>query len=101
MGSPLKKLTRFANKTMPHTWVMGESASAQYDLAGQLTGAHDRLYKPKDVTPPPRADVDQSGLIERDRQRRLARRAAGRDSTVRTGPGGAPYDGAPKTLLGS
>lgn len=101
MGSPLKKLLRFSNKIQPHSLLMGEKASAQYDLAGQLAGAHDHLYKPKNVAPPPVANDTQTGVVERDRMRRMARRAQGRDSTVRTGPGGAPYDAAPKTLLGS
>ena len=101
MGSVGKKLLRGANKTMPHTWVMGEQASASIDFAGQAAGAHDRLYKPRDVEAIPPPEVDNQALIARDRMRRTARAAAGRDSTVRTSPQGAPYQPTPKKLLGS
>jgi hypothetical protein len=82
---------------------MGEKASAQFDLAGQLTGAHDHLYKPAAVEPIPTDNTDNAALIERDRTRRMAKRAAGLDSTIRTSPSGAAalYTPQPKTLLGS
>jgi len=94
---------RFANKTMPHTWFMGSKESAQYDLAGQVFGAHDHLYKPEKVEPVPAIDPGADQTVERDRMRRMARRASGRDSTIRTGPQGAvaPYSAQPKSLLGS
>lgn len=108
MGSVGRKLTKFANKTMPHTWVMGEKASAQYDLAGQVFGAHDDLYKPKDAPAIPTDDgtgndAEAAALIARDRMRRMARRANGLDSTIRTSPTGAAalYTAQPKQLLGS
>jgi hypothetical protein len=104
MGS----VTRVLNKTMPHTWVMGEKKSAQFDLAGQLTGAHDHLYKPDVVQPIPTdngagMDTEAAALVARDRARRMARRAAGLDSTIRTSPSGAAalYSPQPKSLLGS
>jgi hypothetical protein len=98
MGS----VTRFLNKTQPHTWVMGEKQSAQFDFAGQATGAHDHLYKPANVQPIPTSDTDSAALVERDRMRRVAKRAAGLDSTIRTSPAGATlYNPQPKALLGS
>lgn len=102
MGSVGKKLTKVANKFSPHALIMGEEASASMDLGGQLFGAHDDLYKPKNIEAiPGGANMDASAMAERDRARRLARRAMGRDSTVRTGAQGAAYQGAPKTLIGS
>ena len=101
MGSPLKKLLKFSNKIQPHSLLMGEKASAQYDLAGQLAGSHDYLYKPKEIDPIPTPD-DAGANVARDRMRRLAKKASGRDSTIRTSPqGAAPYSAAPKSLLGS
>lgn len=100
MGSPLRKLTKLANKTMPHTWIMGERASAGVDLAGQLTGAHDALYKPAAIAPAPALNTD-AAYLQRDRVRRMAQRAQGQASTIRTSSTGAPYTGAPKQLLGS
>ncbi len=102
MGS----VTRFLNKTMPHTWIMGEKASAGLDFAGQLTGAHDHYYQPADVQPIPdnTADANTAAATAADRARRLAKRAAGLDSTIRTSPSGAAaalYNPQPKTLLGS
>lgn len=97
MGSVL----RFANKTMPHSWFMSDKDSAKLDLGGQLFGAHDRNYRPKEVEPIPQIDMGSESNIERDRMRRTARRAAGRDSTIRTSSQGAPYSSAPKSLLGS
>lgn len=98
----LSKVAKFSNKVQPHSLVMGEKASAQYDLAGQLTGAHDGLYKPKEITPPDVIADSAVTSVERDRMRRMARRASGRDSTIRTGPSGVvPYSDQPKKLLGS
>lgn len=99
MGSLIKKHARRANKLQPHTWVMGEKASADIDLAGQLVGAHDANYKPEEVEPAPSPNVDDA-YIQRDRIRRMAKRAQGRDSTIRAGGTGAPYTGAPAKLLG-
>lgn len=48
----------------------------------------------------PFQDSTAAANASRDRERRLARRAAGRDSTVRTGSLGAPYSAQAKSLLG-
>jgi len=100
MGSIIKKATKLGNKASPHTWVMGEKASAQYDLGGQLTGAHDERYQPEEIAAAPAPQVDDQAYVQRDRIRRMAKRAQGRDSTIRTGATGAPYTGAPAKLLG-
>lgn len=98
----------FAKKAVdalhPHTLILGRKKSAQFNLAGQLAGTYDDLYKPAKVEPIPSPSspaAANDAYTARDFSRRLARRAQGRDSTVRTGPGGAPYDAAPKRLLGS
>lgn len=101
MGSTGKKALRFANKTMPHTWVMGEQNSASIDFAGQLAGAHDHLYKPGKVEALPSPEVDAQAYTARDRIRRLARTAQGRDSTMRTDLQAAPYQPNGKRLTGS
>jgi hypothetical protein len=100
MGSIFKKANRLANKMQPHTWVMGEKASAGVDLGGQLVGAHDAYYQPEDIAAAPSPQVDDQAYVQRDRIRRMAKRAQGRDSTIRTGSTGAPYTGAPARLLG-
>ncbi len=100
MGSIIKKATRLGNKASPHTWVMGEKQSAQYDLGGQLTGAHDALYQPENIEPAPSPVNDAPAYQARDRVRRMARKAQGQPSTIRTGATGAPYTGAPAKLLG-
>lgn len=100
MGSFLKKATRFANKTQPHTWVMGEKASAKIDLAGQLTGAHDQYYQPETPEAAPDPMVDSQAYAERDRIRRRAKRAQGQPSTIRAGTMATPYTGQPASLLG-
>lgn len=99
MGSLFKKSQRIVNKTMPHTWIMGERASAGIDLAGQVTGAHDDLYKPQDVEAPP-APNPAGAYIERDRIRRRISKALGQSSTIRAGSLAQPYTGAPARLLG-
>ena len=53
------------------------------------------------MTQIPYQDPTAEALAARDRQRRLTYRAAGRDSTVRTGMAGAPYVGTPPSLLGA
>jgi hypothetical protein len=100
MGSIFRKAGRLANKMQPHTWVMGERASANMDLGGQVVGAHDKYYQPEDVAPAPSPQVDDQAYVQRDRIRRMAKRAQGQPSTVRTGSTGAPYTGAPAKLLG-
>lgn len=96
-----KKAVGFLEGLHPHSLLMGRKASASVNLAGQLAGSYDDLYKPAKVEAIPSPSNDTNAYAARDNTRRLARRAAGRDSTVRTGPGGAPYSAAPKTLLGS
>lgn len=92
----------FGNKMNPHTWALGERQSAAMDLGGQIAGAHDDLYKPKAVADIPSPIVDSAAFTERDQARRLAKKANGRDSTIRTSPAGATlYSAQPKTLLGS
>ena len=55
------------------------------------------------IPPPVTTEViDQDALNVRDRERRRQRGAAGRQSTMLTGPGGvATPTGASKSLLGS
>lgn len=96
-----KSLLRFHSKATPHSLIMGSREAAKYDLAGQVTGAWDKLYKPKAVTAAPVVNDAAEGYAAADRMRRRARLAQGQASTIRTSPQGAPYDGAPKTLLGS
>jgi hypothetical protein len=92
----------FGNKLNPHTWALGERQSAAMDLGGQVAGAHDDLYKPKDIAAAPSADTSVDAYTQRDFARRLAKRASGRDSTIRTSPAGAAlYSAQPKSLLGS
>ena len=50
---------------------------------------------------PSPSGIDSSSYLARDQIRRLARRAQGIDSTIRTSSTGAPYTAQPKTLLGS
>lgn len=81
--------------------LLGDKTFSQLDLGGQVAGVYDDLYKPEKIEPIPTPNIDASANVERDRARRLARKAAGRDSTIRTSSQGAPYSGAPKSLLGS
>lgn len=97
----VKNALQFGSKTHPHSWFLDKKTNASTDLGGQLTGAYDDLYKVKDQEPIPSPSVDNAAFTERDRTRRLAKRANGRDSTIRTSPQGAAYSGAPKSLLGS
>lgn len=82
--------------------VLGKKTMAQLDPAGQILGNYDSLYKPKDVPPiPSAADNQQSSVDAADIARRLAKAAAGRDSTIRTSAAGALYSAQPKVLFGS
>jgi hypothetical protein len=63
--------------------------------------AFGRQLRTQGVTPIPYEDPTAAALAARDRQRRLTRKAAGRDSTIRTSPAGAPYVGTPPSLLGA
>ena len=82
--------------------LVGAKAFGNMDLAGQLAGVYDDRYKVKDPQPIPTDNVDAAAQTAADRTRRLARRAAGLDSTIRTSPAGATlYNAQPKTLLGS
>ena len=96
-----KKAVGFLEGLHPHSLALGRKKSASMNLAGQLAGSYDDLYKPAEVEAIPYQDSTASAFTQRDRTRRLASRAMGRDSTIRTGPGGAPYSAAPKSLLGS
>jgi hypothetical protein len=99
MGKAVKGLLRLGNK--PNELLFGKKTARSIDLGGQLFGAYNSDYKPEDVTPPPSPiDATTDAFTARDRVRRTARRALGRDSTIRTSPTGAPYTGAPATLLG-
>lgn len=82
--------------------VLGKKVASSIDLAGQIVGDYDKLYKPKDVQDIPSPISDSAAFTARDQARRLARKANGRDSTIRTSPAGAAlYSPQPKTLLGS
>lgn len=100
MGSAVKGLLRLGNNVSPHTWVLGKKASAGMDLGGQAFGAYDDQYKPADVVAPPTPINDNAAYQARDRVRRVAKKAQGIDSTVKTSPTGAPYTGTPSRLLG-
>lgn len=100
MGSLVKKAARLGNAVSPHTWVLGKKASMGMDFGGQVLGAYDEQYKPEDIAPAPSTINDASAYTQRDRVRRIARKAQGQGSTIRTGGTGAPYTGAPSTLLG-
>jgi hypothetical protein len=96
-----KSFLKFTAKTSGLRALVGGEQFGNMDLAGQVFGVYDDRYKPKEVDATPSASVETQAYAARDNMRRLARRATGRDSTVRTGPGGAPYSAAPKSLLGS
>ena len=98
MGNAVKKLARLGNK--PNEWLFGKKTARSIDFGGQVLSAYDSDYKPEDVAAPPSPIVDADAYTQRDRIRRTARRAMGRDSTIRTSPTGAPYTGQPATLLG-
>ena len=97
----------FTAKTSGLRALVGAKAFGNMDLAGQLAGVYDDRYKVKDPPAIPTGDgtgvsADAAAAIERDRVRRMARQAAGLDSTIRTSPAGAAlYSTQPKTLLGS
>lgn len=93
----------FTHKTDALRYILGKQQSAKVDLAGNLAGVYDYMYKPKAVQPIPTDNVDAAAATEADRQRRLAKKAAGLDSTIRTSPSGAAslYSAQPKSLLGS
>lgn len=92
----------FVRKTSGLRAVVGDKAFSSMDLAGQLAGVYDGNYKPADVQPIPTDNTDSAAMVERDRVRRLAKRASGLDSTIRTSPAGATlYSAQPKSLLGS
>jgi hypothetical protein len=92
----------FTSKTSGLRALVGKDQFASMDLGGQVAGIYDDKYKPKDVQPIPSADVGSDPLVAADRMRRLAKRASGLDSTIRTSPAGATlYSAQPKVLLGS
>jgi|SRR5881396_255138 len=97
-----KKALQFASKTQPHSWFLDKKTNASIDLGGQITGAYDDIYKVKDPEAIPTASTDGAASSQADFARRLAKKANGRDSTIRTSPAGALYGGSPaKSLLGS
>lgn len=100
MGSPIKKLARLGNNISPHTLILGKKASMGMDFGGQVLGAYDDQYKPADIAAPPSPVNDAGAYAARDNIRRRAVKAHGQASTIRTGATGAPYSGAPATLLG-
>jgi hypothetical protein len=100
MGSVFKKAGKLAGKMQPHSWVLGEKASKSLDFGGQLVGAYDDQYKPAEIEAAPTPIVDDQAYVQRDRIRRIAKKAQGRDSTIRTSSTAAPYTGAPAKLLG-
>lgn len=82
----------------------GKKTFSSIDLGGQVLGQYDDLYKPADVSadpPPSPIAADTEAYAQRDRIRRIAKKAQGQQSTIRTSSTGAPYTGAPATLLGS
>jgi len=82
--------------------VLGKKAFSNIDLAGQVIGQYDSMYKPKEVQDIPSPITDSAEFTARDQARRLAKKANGRDSTIRTSPAGATlYSAQPKALLGS
>lgn len=98
-----KQGAKDVNAVSPHSWFLSKKQSASMDLGGQLLGAHDDLYKPAKVEPIPQTDTTNDAMAASDRARRLARKAAGLQSTIRTSPSGAAalYSSQPKALLGS
>jgi hypothetical protein len=74
---------------------------AQKPSDGDVIKGFGRQLRTQGVAPIPYEDPTAEALAARDRQRRLTRRAAGRDSTIRTSPAGAPYVGTPPSLLGA
>lgn len=101
MGSLIKKAARLGNKASPHTWIVGSKASAKMDFGGQILGAWDRYYQPETPDAPPSPIVDNEAYVQRDRIRRMAKKAQGRDSTIRAGSLARPYTDSPASLLGS
>lgn len=100
MGSSVKKafqdpVGRLAGKAF------GKKTFSSIDLGGQILGQYDDLYKPENVPAPESAAVIEAGAYEqRDRIRRIARKAQGQASTIRTSSTAEPYTGAPARLLG-
>lgn len=79
----------------------GQKTFSGLDLGGQILGQYDNLYKPADIAAAPSPSTDAPAYEARDRIRRMAKRAQGIDSTVRTSSAGAPYTGQPASLLGA
>jgi hypothetical protein len=98
MGNAVKGLLRLGNK--PNELLFGKKTARSMDLGGQVFGAYNSDYKPDEVATAPSPIVDADAYAARDRTRRMAKRALGRDSTIRTSPTGAPYTGEPARLLG-
>ena len=99
MGSNIKKafqdpVGRLAGKAF------GKKTFSGLDLGGQILGQYDDLYKPEDIAAAPSPENSADAYTQRDRIRRVAKKAMGQQSTIRTGGTGAPYTGAPATLLG-
>lgn len=98
----VKRALKFGDGRWIGQAVLGKKVASTIDLAGQVVGDYDKLYKPTAVPPiPSAADNPQDAVNAADIARRRAMMANGRDSTIRTSPAGALYSGTPKSLLGS
>ena len=98
MGAAKKLLQDPVGKLAGH--VFGKKTFSGIDLGGQVLGQYDSLYKPTDVQAAPSPIVDDQAYAARDRVRRIAKKAQGLQSTIHTSSTGAPYTGAPASLLG-
>lgn len=85
MGKPIKKLFGAARK---------------FDVVGNVLGLNKHGGGGGDDNAIPGPYMDPEAYLERDRQRRLAKRAQGQESTIRTSVA-SPYNPQPKSLLGS
>lgn len=100
MGTLLKKAARDPVGRVAGK-VFGQKTFSGLDLGGQILGQYDNLYKPEDIAAAPSPINDAPAYEARDRIRRIAKKAQGVSSTVRTSSAGAPYTGQPVSLLGS
>lgn len=98
MGKVISSVASFSNK--PREWVFGKKLARKTDLFGKATGIYKEPGAAAAPIEAPSPIVDDQGLLARNRVRRIAKRAQGQQSTIRTGSTGAPYTGTPKTLLG-
>jgi hypothetical protein len=85
----------FVRKTSGLRAVVGDKAFSSMDLAGQLAGVYDDQLQAGRRAADPNRQHGLAAMVERDRVRRLAKRASGLDSTIRTSPAGALYSAQP------